>query len=126
MASREQFEKVRELVDDAVAGGAQLRCGGAVEAPGLAAAAFYAPAVLTGVTHEMRIMREEVFGPVVPIMTVSDEEQAIALANDSEFGLGASVWTLDRGKGERIARRLEAGSVWVNNHMYSPGACQCS
>src|SRR5436190_5843943 len=121
MVSEDQYEIVNELVEDAVAAGAQMLCGGPIEPP-----RFYAPAVLTGVTHEMRIMREEVFGPVVPIMTVSDEEQAIALANDSEFGLGASVWTLDRGKGERIARRLEAGSVWVNDHMYSHGACQCS
>jgi succinate-semialdehyde dehydrogenase/glutarate-semialdehyde dehydrogenase len=121
MASEEQFEIVRELVDDAVAAGATLHCGGPLEPPRL-----YAPAVLTGVTHGMRIMREEVFGPVVPIMTVSSEEEAITLANDSEFGLGASVWTLDRAKGERIARRIQAGSVWINDHMYSHGACQCS
>jgi hypothetical protein len=91
-----------------------------------AEADYYAPAVLTGVTHEMRIMREEIFGPVVPIVTVDSEEEAIELANDSEFGLGASVWTLDRPRGERIARRLEAGMVWLNDHMYSHGACSCS
>ena len=78
--------------------------------------------MLTGVTHDMRIMREEIFGPVVPIVTVEYEDEAIALANDSEFGLGASVWTLDRAKGERIARRLEAGMVWINDHMYSATA----
>ena len=72
----------------------------------------------------MRIMREEIFGPVVPIMRVRDEEEAITLANDSEFGLGASVWTLDRDKGRRIARRLETGIVWINDHMYSHGAIQ--
>ena len=74
----------------------------------------------------MRIMREEIFGPVVPIMTVEDEDEAIALANDSEFGLGASVWTMNRAKGERIAGRLESGMVWVNDHMFSHGACSCS
>ena len=122
MTSEQQFEKVRELVDDAVANGATLHCGGPVEdEPG-----WYAPAVLTGVTHDMRIMREEVFGPVVPIVEVRSEEEAIELANDSRFGLGASVWTLDRGKGERIAERLEAGTVWINDHMYSHGAMQCS
>jgi succinate-semialdehyde dehydrogenase/glutarate-semialdehyde dehydrogenase len=126
MVSREQYEIVRELVDDAVASGATLHCGGPVELPESPDAAFYAPAVLTGVTHEMRIMREEVFGPVVPIVTVADEEEAIRLANDSEFGLGASVWTLDRGRGERIARRIESGMVWVNDHMYSHGACSCA
>ena len=126
MVSRDQFELVKELVDDAVAAGAELRCGGPVEVPGHEDAAFYAPTVLTGVTHDMRIMREEIFGPVVPIVTVDSEEEAIALANDSNFGLSASVWTLDRPKGDRIARRLEAGSVWINDHMYSHGTCQCS
>src|SRR5205085_2180219 len=126
MVSREQYELVKDLVDDAIAAGAELRCGGPMEIDGYPDAAFYAPAVLTGVTHDMRIMREEIFGPVVPIVSVDSEEEAIALANDSEFGLSASVWTLDRAKGDRIARRLEAGSVWINDHMYSHGTCQCS
>jgi acyl-CoA reductase-like NAD-dependent aldehyde dehydrogenase len=127
MVSREQFEVVRELVDDAVASGARLACGGPAEPPrGFEAGAFYAPTVLTDVTHEMRIMREEIFGPVVPIVVVDSEDEAIALANDSEFGLGASVWTADRSRGERIARELEAGMVWINDHMFSHGACQCS
>ncbi|MGO9822071.1 MAG: aldehyde dehydrogenase family protein [Solirubrobacteraceae bacterium] len=126
MISREQFEFVRELVDDAVASGARLRCGGPVDAVGGLPGDFYAPAVLTGVTHEMRIMREEIFGPVLPIIVVASEDEAVALANDSEFGLGASVWTSDRGKGERIARELESGMVWINDHMFSHGACQCS
>jgi succinate-semialdehyde dehydrogenase/glutarate-semialdehyde dehydrogenase len=127
MVSTEQFEIVRELVDDAVANGATLECGGPVDSPaGLEAGRFYAPAVLTGVTHEMRIMREEIFGPVLPIIVVDSEDEAIELANDSEFGLGASVWTSDRAKGERIARELESGMVWINDHMFSHGACQCS
>ena len=71
-------------------------------------------------------MREEIFGPVIPILEVRDEEEAIARANDTEFGLGASVWTLDREKGRRIARRLETGMVWINDHMYSHGAIQTS
>jgi acyl-CoA reductase-like NAD-dependent aldehyde dehydrogenase len=125
MVSREQFELVRELVDDAVASGAELRCGGPVEVEGLDGP-FFAPAVLTGVTHEMRIMREEVFGPVLPVVAVDSEEEAIRLANDSQFGLGASVWTLDRARGTRIARRIEAGMVWINDHSYSHGACQTS
>ena len=126
MISRSQFEIVRELVDDAVAAGATLRCGGPVEAPAGLAGDFYAPAVLTGVTHQMRIMREEIFGPVLPIVVVDSEERAVALANDSDFGLGASVWTSDRNKGERVARELESGMVWINDHMFSHGACQCS
>jgi acyl-CoA reductase-like NAD-dependent aldehyde dehydrogenase len=126
MVSREQFDTVRELVDDAVANGATLRCGGAAEAPAGLDGAFYAPTVLTEVGHDMRIMREEIFGPVLPIITVDSEDEAVALANDSEFGLGASVWTSDRGRGERIARELQSGMVWINDHMFSHGACQCS
>jgi acyl-CoA reductase-like NAD-dependent aldehyde dehydrogenase len=127
MISHQQFETVRELVDDALAAGASLRCGGPVAPPaGLEHGAFYAPTVLTDVTHEMRIMREEIFGPVLPIVVVDSEDEALALANDSDFGLGASVWTSDRGKGERMARELDAGMVWINDHMYSHGACQCS
>ena len=71
-------------------------------------------------------MREEIFGPVVPIVTVDSLDEAISLANDSDFGLGASVWTMNRSKSERIARRLEAGMVWANDHMYSHGAASCS
>jgi acyl-CoA reductase-like NAD-dependent aldehyde dehydrogenase len=128
MVSTEQFELVRELVDDAVAAGATLECGGPLtEEPGTGLSGdFYAPAVLTGVTHDMRIMREEIFGPVLPIVVVGSEDEAVTLANDSEFGLGASVWTSDRSKGERIARELESGMVWINDHMFSHGACQCA
>ena len=126
MISREQLDLVRDLVDDAIANGASLLCGGPVEPPPGLDVAFYAPAVLTGVTHEMRIMREEIFGPVIPITVVDSEDEAVALANDSDFGLGASVWTSDRARGERIARELEAGMVWINDHMFSHGACQCS
>jgi acyl-CoA reductase-like NAD-dependent aldehyde dehydrogenase len=123
----ERFEHVRDLVDDALAHGATLRCGGPVESPvGLEHGAFYAPAILTGVTHEMRIMREEIFGPVLAVMVVDTEDEAVALANDSEYGLGASVWTADRSKGERFADELQAGMVWINDHLFSHGACQCS
>ncbi len=126
MVSPDQYELVRELVDDAVTCGASMLCGGPVQGPAeCAVGAYYAPTVLTGVTHEMRIMREEIFGPVVPIVVVDSEQEAIELANDSSFGLGASVWTADRGKGERIAGELQAGMVWINDHMFSHGACQC-
>jgi succinate-semialdehyde dehydrogenase/glutarate-semialdehyde dehydrogenase len=125
MTSADQFEIVAELIEDAVASGAEKHCGGPVEVAGMSGR-FIAPTVLTGVTHEMRIMREEIFGPVLPIVVVESEQEAIELANDSEFGLGASVWTADKLRGGRIARSLEAGSVWVNDHVFSHGTCQCS
>jgi acyl-CoA reductase-like NAD-dependent aldehyde dehydrogenase len=125
MTSEEQYDLVLELVEDAVSSGAERLCGGPAEVPGLSGK-FIAPIVLTGVTHEMRIMKEEIFGPVLPIMTVDSEAEAVELANDSEFGLGASVWTRDRQKGERMARVIESGMVWINDHSFTHGACQCS
>jgi acyl-CoA reductase-like NAD-dependent aldehyde dehydrogenase len=135
LASARRVERVRELVEEAVAQGATLRCGGAIDTVALAGAglptgathghklqagAFFAPAVLTGVTHEMRLMREPVGGPVLAVMTVDSVSEAIALANDSPYGLGASVWTADRYRGLRIARELDAGMVWLNDHLPSP------
>jgi succinate-semialdehyde dehydrogenase/glutarate-semialdehyde dehydrogenase len=125
MTSSAQYETVCELVDDALASGAERLCGGPVSVPGLTGR-FISPTVLSNVTHEMRIMREEIFGPVLPIVVVEDEAEAIELANDSEFGLGASVWTRDRPKGERISKRIESGMVWINDHSFTHGACQCS
>ncbi len=126
MISEEQFDLVKELIDDATANGATLRCGGPRKVDAYPDGNFIAPTVLTDVTHDMRIMKEEIFGPVLPIMVVDTEQQAIELANDSQFGLGASVWTLDREKGDRIARQIESGMVWVNDHSYTHGTCQCS
>jgi acyl-CoA reductase-like NAD-dependent aldehyde dehydrogenase len=125
MTSDGQYEIVVDLIADAEASGATKLCGGPVDVAGLPGK-FVAPTVLTGVTHEMRIMKEEIFGPVVPIVTVASEDEAIGLANSSEFGLGASVWTMNRAKGERIAERLQSGMVWINDHMFSHGACSCS
>jgi acyl-CoA reductase-like NAD-dependent aldehyde dehydrogenase len=114
---------VRELVDEAVAEGATLHCGGPVSPPGLRGA-FFAPAVLTGVTAAMRIAREEVPGPVLVVEAVDSEDHAIARANESELGLGASVWTADRYKGARIARELRVGMVWMNDHLVARSAPQ--
>ncbi len=125
MVSPDQYELVNELVDDALSNGAERLCGGPTEVAG-SPGSYIAPTVLVGVNHEMRIMREEIFGPVLPIVTVAGEEEAIELANDSDFGLGASIWTRDRRKGERMARRIESGMVWINDHSYSHAAIQCA
>ncbi len=85
---------------------------------------FYEPTVITGVTNEMRGMREETFGPTLPIATFKTEEEAIRLANDSEFGLTASVWTRDYAKGKRVAEQIDAGSVCVNEVLYTHGIGQ--
>ena len=88
--------------------------------PGCEAGSFYAPAVISGATHEMRLMREPLDGPVLAVMTVDSVDEAIALANDGDYGLGASVWTADRYQGLRIARELHAGMVWLNDHLPGP------
>lgn len=98
---------------DAVANGARVLAGGQ-RLPTLGPN-FYAPTVLVNVSHEMKIMREETFGPVLPIMPFDDDDEAIRLANDSDYGLGASVWTRNRARGEAVAGRIQAGTVMVND-----------
>jgi succinate-semialdehyde dehydrogenase/glutarate-semialdehyde dehydrogenase len=112
-----QLEFVEAHLREAKEKGASVLCGG--ERPKAGPGYFLAPAVLTGVDHTMKIMKEETFGPVLPIMAFSDPEEAIALANDCDYGLTASVWTRDKRAAARIADRLEAGSVTINDHMYS-------
>jgi acyl-CoA reductase-like NAD-dependent aldehyde dehydrogenase len=114
-----QAELIERHLRDAVDKGAKVLVGGSRgEGPGL----FFQPTVLTGVDHSMEIMTEETFGPTLPIMSVRDEEEAVRLANDSRYGLNSSVWTKDVEKGERIARRIEAGSTCVNDAVTNYGA----
>jgi succinate-semialdehyde dehydrogenase/glutarate-semialdehyde dehydrogenase len=120
LASARRVEHVSALVEEALSQGARLHCGGPVAPPGCEAGAFYAPAVITGATHEMRLLREPIDGPVLVVVAVDSIEQAVALANDSDYGLGASVWTADRYQGTRIARELQAGMVWLNDHLPGP------
>jgi succinate-semialdehyde dehydrogenase/glutarate-semialdehyde dehydrogenase len=119
LASRRRADHVQALVAEAVAAGARQLCGGPVSPPGTSGA-FYRPAVLDGVDHSMRIMRDPIDGPVLCVMTVDSPGEAIALANDSDYGLGASVWTADRYQAHRIARELRAGMVWLNDHLPGP------
>lgn len=113
MTFPKQMETVEEHVRDAEARGAKILTGGR-RAPNLPGQ-FYEPTVLTDVDHSMQIMRDETFGPVLPIMRVRDEQEALRLANDSRYGLNASVWTGDAAKGARIAAQIEVGSVCVND-----------
>ena len=113
MIQERQVRIVESHVEDAKARGARVLAGG-VRLPELGVN-FYAPTVLADVTQDMRIMREETFGPVLPIMACADDDEAVRLANDSEYGLAASVWTRDAKRGERLARRIHAGTVMVND-----------
>jgi acyl-CoA reductase-like NAD-dependent aldehyde dehydrogenase len=108
-----QLDLVRRHVDEARRAGARVAVGGhAHEEDG---GRFFEPTVLTEVDHAMSCMTEETFGPTLPVMRVSDADEAVRLANDSPYGLGASVWTRDLARGEEIARRIEAGAVCVND-----------
>jgi len=113
MINERQLRIVEQQVEDAKARGARVLAGG-TRLPELGPN-FYAPTVLADVGHDMRIMREETFGPVLPIMPFDTDDEAIRLANDSGYGLAASVWTRDRARGEAVARRIAAGTVMVND-----------
>jgi succinate-semialdehyde dehydrogenase / glutarate-semialdehyde dehydrogenase len=113
----ERYELMRGLLDDAVGRGATLRCGGPFEHPRFPRARFFKPAVLTGVTADMRVMTEDAAGPLLPVVAVESEDEAIELASAARPGRDASVWTTDRPRGERIAARLDAGTVWINDRL---------
>jgi succinate-semialdehyde dehydrogenase/glutarate-semialdehyde dehydrogenase len=122
MSSERQLSIVEEHVSDALAHGARALTGGRRRAD--LSGAFYEPTVLADVTQQMTVMREETFGPVLPVMTFKTEEEAVRLANDSVFGLTASVWTKDVARGRRLAERIEAGTVTVNEVLYTHGIAQ--
>jgi succinate-semialdehyde dehydrogenase/glutarate-semialdehyde dehydrogenase len=124
MSSERQFRTVEEHVSEAVARGARVLAGGGRARGCSERGWFHEPTVLAGVDHSMAVMREETFGPVLPLMTFRDEAEAVRLANDSPFGLTASVWTRDLKKGRRVASRIEAGTVMVNEVLYTHGIAQ--
>jgi len=107
-----QVEIVESLLKDALARGAELKTGGKRK---VGKGQFFEPTVLAGCTQDMRVMREEIFGPIIPIMSVNSEDEAIAYANDSHLGLMGYVFTRDRVRGRRVAEQVRAGTVMVND-----------
>ena len=116
LMSISSLKNIDALVKDAVSKGAEVLTGGKrIKSKGY----FYSPTVLAKVSPKMRIAYEETFGPVAPITVVEDEMGAVKLANDSEFGLGASIWTQDLDKAEKLSKMVESGIVTVNNVVIS-------
>jgi succinate-semialdehyde dehydrogenase/glutarate-semialdehyde dehydrogenase len=116
MVNEQGRADVEELVEDAVSKGAKVLCGGErPDGPGW----FYPPTVVTGITEEMRLFAEEAFGPVASLYVVDDIDEAISLANATEFGLGANAWTTEQDEVDRFVRDLEAGAVFINGNTTS-------
>jgi len=122
LINERQLRTVEDHVNDAVARGAKLVAGGRRMTE--LGPNFYAPTLLADVTHEMRIMRDETFGPALPIAAFNTEDDAVALANDSDFGLAASVWTGNRKRGEALAARIKAGTVMINDAVSGFGIAE--
>ena len=116
LSNKEGLENISGIVEDAKEKGAEILLGGSqLEGKGF----FYKPTILTNVKPDMRIATEETFGPVAPITIVENESEAVKLANNIEFGLGASIWTKDLAKADKMSRRIESGIVSVNNVVLS-------
>ncbi|MEV4442181.1 aldehyde dehydrogenase family protein [Streptomyces sp. NPDC049577] len=126
LVSASQLEKTEAYVASALAEGAVLRCGGERPKPSdtrPATGYFYSPTVLDRCHRRMKVVREETFGPILTVETFRTEDEAVALANDTEYGLAGAVWTKDAGRARRVAGRLRHGTVWINDfHPYLPQA----
>jgi acyl-CoA reductase-like NAD-dependent aldehyde dehydrogenase len=124
MISTSSADVVRRQIEDACSAGARALIDADTFANNQAGTPYLAPQILIDVDHSMSVMKEESFGPVVGIMSVSDDEDAISLMNDSLYGLTASVWTQDKRAFERIGRELETGTVFMNRCDYlDPALC---
>jgi acyl-CoA reductase-like NAD-dependent aldehyde dehydrogenase len=117
-----QLDTIERHMADARAKGATVLCGGKRNTA--VGELFYEPTVLVDVTHDMLIMKEETFGPILPIVRVRDEDEAIRLANDSIYGLSGTVWSKSEARAVSVARRLDTGSVCINESSITYGACE--
>tara|TARA_R110000868_G_scaffold51224_2_gene162693 strand:- start:2562 stop:3131 length:570 start_codon:yes stop_codon:yes gene_type:complete len=119
-ASEQQFDKILSYLEIAKQEGAELLTGGAVEKlSGTLDGGYYIQPTLLKGHNKMRVFQEEIFGPVVSVTTFKDEAEALAIANDTEFGLGAGLWTRDINRAYRMGRAIKAGRVWTNcYHLY--------
>jgi aldehyde dehydrogenase (NAD+) len=120
LASRAQFERVQSYIQAGIESGAEILVGGPGKPDGLDVGYYVRPTVFTGVSNDMKIAREEIFGPVLSVIAYADEEQAIALANDTIFGLHAYVFSSDEQHARRVASRLKAGRVAINGFRHDP------
>lgn len=117
VANRPQYDRIMDYINVAKSDGASLTLGGKPSnLPECGDGLFIEPTIFTGVSNEMRIAQEEVFGPVLSVLTFKDEDDAVAIANDIQFGLAAGVWTRDVGLAHRMANRIKAGTVWINTY----------
>ena len=117
MATTDQLHKVEGFVERAVKEGAELVCGGKrPEDPALGQGWFFMPTIFGKMRNDMDLAREEVFGPVLAVMGFREEEEVIALANETRYGLAAGIWTNDVKRAHRVARALKAGTVWINTY----------
>ncbi len=117
VTTQPQYQKVLSYIDVAKSEGAMLRLGGGpAKRPECGKGWFVEPTIFTGVDNRMRIAQEEVFGPVLSIIPFKDEDDAVRIANDVRFGLGAGVWTRDVGRAIRMSERIQSGTVWVNTY----------
>src|SRR5688572_23499235 len=121
LISREHLEKVLRYIEIGKKEGARLLCGGDRPAdPNLAAGNFVTPAVFGECTDQMTIVREEIFGPVMSVLSFKSEEEVVERANATHFGLAAGVFTKDLARAHRVVAKLQAGTCWINNYNVTP------
>ena len=111
--NKQQFEKVKDYLEDARRHGKVVAGGGVLEREGY----FVQPTIVRDISDNARLVREEQFGPILPVLRYSDIDEVIERVNDTEFGLGGSVWSSDRDRAFGVAVRIDSGTVWVNKHL---------